>query len=398
MESIYFPKSINYNFKIPTGEYKARIGNLRECMSENEIDLGIAYGTPSFSGDLLYLTGYEPQLENALVLVTQSDVIILGGPEGEGYAIQQIKAGDYHILIELRLPDEDYPNTKFDKLGKIIKGLIKHSKSKIALLTEPNVVPVGWDALIRSNLPSGTQIKNYPEILRQLRACKSQIEFQAIGYAARISVEAMRSMLGLLRPGLRELELAAEADYTMKKMGAASLGWETLVLSGQRINTVVGRASNKIIQQGELVLLGTSARFSGYASTCGRTVVVGEPSKGQNIFLNHGAKAYEIAKECLEFGAPKRFVDLKARAYLRKHGLGEYQLYSVAHGTGITECLEGEPFTQSSSGTIPKNLAEMIDVGLFNHPEYCGARFEDEFVIDAKGEKHCLSDLEVRPQ
>jgi len=395
MSTDFFPNNIDHNFEIPQEEYKSRLTTLQNNLHELNIDIGIAYGTPYLPGDLLYLTGYEPQLENALVLISPEDLIVLGGPEGEGYAKEQMKIGKYRSLSELRLPDEDYPNTDFSKLANIIKELTKSRPVRVALLTDPGIFPINWDVLIRENLSDTTQIVARPNILRNMRAKKSQVECQAIGYAAKISVEGMRAMLNLLKSDIRELEIAAEADYAMKKMGASSFGWETIILSGERINTVVGRASNKIIRKGEIVLLGTSARFCGYSSTCGRTVVIGNPSKGQEEFLNHASNAYKLAVKALVYGAPQKNVDLAPREYLRKQGLDIYQLYSVAHGTGITECLEGEPFTQYCKGSIPNNLAVMIDLGLFNHPVYFGARLEDEYIIDDQGITHRLSDLDL---
>ena len=84
-------------------------------------------------------------------------------------------------------------------------------------------------------------------------------------------------------------------------------------------------------------------------------------------------------------GRPAREVDLAARRYLGSVGLGQYHTYGVGHGIGLTECLEERTATQVSDYDLPSGMTMMIDVGLFGHPRFYGARHEDPFLINHQG-------------
>ncbi len=169
-------------------------------------------------------------------------------------------------------------------------------------------------------------------------------------------------MLDKVTPGMRELEVAAAGDAVCKTLGAYGYGYDTMVCSGPRINTIIGRSSNRVIQQGDLAMLGVSPRFEGYTSALGRTVVAGGATAEQAAFLDHGIHAHELAVTQLVAGTPARDVDLAARRYLNSVGLAQYHTYGVGHGIGFTECLEGKTATQLSDYDLPAGIAIMIDV------------------------------------
>ena len=214
--------------------------------------------------------------------------------------------------------------------------------------------------------------------------------------ASGIATEAMRRLLDRVRPGLRELELASEADHVMKQMGAYSYGFDTMVCSGPRINTIIGRSSNRVIKDGEIVMLGVSPRYEGYTSALGRTVVAGTASPEQREFLDHGIEGYARAAEAFRAGQPARAVDAAARDYLTSVGLGPYHTYGVGHGIGFTECLEGKTATSSSDYDLPVGVAMMLDVGLFGVPKHFGARHENPHMIDHDGQARVLTDLPMK--
>lgn len=202
-------------------------------------------------------------------------------------------------------------------------------------------------------------------------------------------------MISSVEAGMTELEIAAIGDKRMKELGAYSNGFDTMVLSGARINTIIGRASERRLQTGDMLLIGASPRFRGYASTVGRTVVVGTPSLEQVEFLNHGVIALGLARKQLFVGNPARNIDLAARDYLRTVGLEEFQVYGVGHGIGLSECLEEKTATALSDYDIGTGLAMMLDVGLFNHKKFHGARHEEPYLVDDYGNVERLTDLDV---
>ncbi|MBC8388306.1 MAG: M24 family metallopeptidase, partial [Actinobacteria bacterium] len=122
----------------------------------------------------------------------------------------------------------------------------------------------------------------------------------------------------------------------------------------------------------------------------------GGANKGQAEFLEHGLKAHKLAVEKFVYGKPARDLDIAARELHKKAGLGQYQMYSSGHGTGISEAFEGRAATRFSDYNFPKNIVMMIDIGLYRHPEYYGFRHEEEFLINDSGITEKLTDLPMR--
>jgi len=181
----------------------------------------------------------------------------------------------------------------------------------------------------------------------------------------------------ILKPGLRETQVAAIGDMIMKFMGAQGYGFETIVNSGERVRTIIGPAENKIIKEGEIVQLGVSPSFDGYKGVCRRSVVMGKPNNIQKLYFYHlktaFLKAKKALKKAIENNLEPKLVDLAAREYLNSvkidgYSLGNYHTYSSAHGTGLTECLEGKPINPDTVNPLGKRIGIMLDVGCYGHP------------------------------
>jgi Xaa-Pro aminopeptidase len=381
--------------RIPTREYVERVQKIRQRMDLEGVTVGLAYATEHMPGDVQYLTGYDPHLENVALLVTPDRLIVLGGAEGAKMFEDSARLGEWRNLTLFEIPFQDYGATKFWTMTEIFGELFSDFPQEIGLLSAKNVLSAEiLDVFHQSD--TAVRFRDISYILAEARYEKSPLELEMYRIASDIATEAMKSLLENVRPGLRELELASHADFVMKKLGAYGFGFDTMVCSGPRINTIIGRSTNRVLQEGELVLLGVSPRFEGYTSALGRTVVTGRASDDQIRFLDHGIAAYELAAKELVLGGPARSIDLAAREYLKNAGLGPYHAYGVGHGIGFTECLEGKTATSSSDYVLPAGIAMMVDVGLFGVPEYFGARHENPHLINHDGQSECLTDLPMK--
>lgn len=383
--------------RIPDGEYIERLQTVRRRLLQEGLNVGLAYATEHMPGDVQYLTGYDPHIENVALLVLPNHLVVLGGAEGEKMFDDMGRAGVWRNLSLFEIPFQDYGGLRFYLLAEILREFLGQIPDEIGLLSASNVLSHEIVALAQ-NGADGKQVRvrDVSQIMADARYHKSPSELGMFRIASWIATEAMRAMLGTVAPGIRELEVAAAGDAVCKKLGAYGYGFDTMVCSGPRIDTIIGRSTNRVIQRGEMIMLGVSPRFEGYTSAVGRTVVAGGATPEQAAFLDQGIHAHELAIAKLEAGNPAREVDLAARHYLNGVGLGRYHTYGVGHGIGFTECLEGKTATQSSDYNLPKGIAMMIDVGLFGHSTFHGARHEDPFLISHDGKTERLSDLPMK--
>ena len=316
-------------------------------LQQEGLTVGLAYATEHMPGDVQYLTGYDPHIENVALLVLPDHLVVLGGAEGEKMFEDMGRAGVWRNLSLFEIPFQDYGGLRFHTLAEILHEFLGQLPAEIGLLSAPNVLSQEIVAMAQKAGETGRfGCAMSATSWRRRAITRVPAELQMFRTASRIATEAMRAMLATVAPGIRELEVAAAGDAVCKRLGAYGYGFDTMVCSGPRINTIIGRSTNRVIQQGDLVMLGVSPRFEGYTSAMGRTVVAGGATAEQAAFLDHGIHAHELAITQLIAGKPARDVDLAARRYLNSVGLGQYHTYGVGHGIGFTECLEEKTATQ----------------------------------------------------
>lgn len=394
----HFVESIDLT-TTPASEYHEREARLRGALSARGLDVGFAFGNELFPGDTGWLTGYDPQIEPTAVAIGEAATLLIGGPEGEAYASESSKVGSFRNVTEFKIPEEDYPGYSFVPLASVLAEACGRSPRRVGLLTLPSVVPVSIVRLIES--VDGIELVDAGDIMLDLRYHKSPNELAMMRKAAHISTNAMKAMLYFIKPGMRELELAAYAEYVMKAMGADRTGFSTILCSGDRAPNVIGRASNRVMEEGDMVVLGASARFDGLASCIGRTVVLGAPSEAQRRLFDRAVAAFEVGRSQIAHERPASAVDRTVREILDPLGLSP--LYSLVHGIGWTEAMEGKgAATQHSEWNFPSGTAFMVDLGIFGcgfeeiPASRLGLRLEDPYVIDHAGETERMTDLPLR--
>lgn len=392
--------NVDYQFAIKPAEYEARIQKTVWHLKERGIDLGIGYSTPFMPGCMRYLTGFEPHIETAALAVGEGGAYILAGPEVEAMARPAncppvMKAGHVRTLLEFQVLPQKYAHVTYCSLKDVL-GEVACAKPirKIGIMIRREFLPVYWLDMLTQALGGDVEYVDAQDILDDMRYHKSPDELKAFGIAAQISAHTVDTMIKHLKPGMRELELTALADYTAKMCGADTFSMDAIVMSGFRNNTVVGRGTNKIIQEGELVSLGFSARIDGYAATVARTVVAGKASAAQLEFLDHMARTLDIAQQNLVAGKSSGAMEKAAADYLRQVELHDYLCYSIAHGIGLTEVLDEK--VPRGDDLFESNTTLMMDVGLFFHPQYGGGRIENPYIILADGTAKCATDYPTR--
>ena len=391
---------IDLDGSVPREEFESRIERTRRMLHDGSIDVGFAYANELKPGDVGWLTGYDPHLEDAACIVGRKRVFVLGGPEGAAYASELKKVGEFRNLDVLKIPEEDYPGAIFHSMAELLEEANGGRVKTIGLLSPESYLPA---LLLRLLKESGSaRVVDASAFLFSARYVKSASEQRIMRSAALISTHAMRAMVESVDAGVRETQVAANGDYVMRALGADGRpGVCTLVNSGERISNVIGRASNRVIEGGDMVLLGLSARLQGLASSLSRTVVVGEESPDQKELLDRCAEAYHSAVSRLAFGMPASGPDIAARDNLASCGLSP--MYSVVHNIGWTEAMEGHgAATQYSTYMFPKNITLMVDIGIFGTAfrgisrERVGLRLEDPFLINDEGKTERLTDLRLR--
>jgi Xaa-Pro aminopeptidase len=278
-----------------------------------------------------------------------------------------------------------------------VKGSqIVHYKKKldgiISLLLEKKLKSIGFEStsltfsIHRSLVNSlNHKIKLIPleDEIRNLRGVKDVQEVALTRIAIEISSKAFEHAMGIAKEGIFEREIAFEMEFFMKRNGAQALGFDLIVASGKRSALPHGRAMDKRIEKGDLILIDFGSEFQGYHSDQTRTVVCGNPSSDQKKIYQVVKDAHDKAIEKVRPGIPLYEIDRAARDYIQHQGYGEYFGHGTGHGIGLA--VHEDPAVNWENKSIAtEGMVFTVEPGIYI-PEWGGVRIEDMVWVTRDG-------------
>jgi len=231
--------------------------------------------------------------------------------------------------------------------------------------------------------PSGVTLKDAPSTVERFRMLKDADELERIRAAVSLGARIYDRALEVLRPGVKEVEVAAEMELAARREGAEAMSFPTIIASGPRSALPHGRASSQAIAAGGFVVCDFGVILSGYCSDETRTVWVGPVS-------DEGRQAYEAvheaqlaAVEAIRPGVPVSEVDAAARKVLNKAELGRYFTHSTGHGVGL-EIHESPRVADGQREVLKPGMVITIEPGVY-FPGRWGIRIEDMVAVTTSG-------------
>jgi len=235
-------------------------------------------------------------------------------------------------------------------------------------------------------LPSGTQLKQAPAQVERLRLVKDADELARIRAAVRLGAGLFERAMEVLRPGVKESEVAAEMEFAARRAGAEEMSFPTIIASGARSALPHGRASDAVIGPGGFVVCDFGVILAGYCSDQTRTVWVGDgpgaPADARGAY-EAVREAQQAAADAVRPGMAVGEVDEAARKVLRKAGLGRYFTHSTGHGVGL-EIHEAPRVGNGQKEILQPGMVITIEPGVY-FPGKWGVRIEDMVAVTAGG-------------
>ncbi|MBW2736806.1 MAG: aminopeptidase P family protein, partial [Deltaproteobacteria bacterium] len=172
-------------------------------------------------------------------------------------------------------------------------------------------------------------------VMDALRMVKDPEEQGLMRAAQAVAAQGMDRARELLAPGVSEHEVATEVLYTMMKAGASGTSTPIHVNSGPHSCWVHGRASERRMVAGDLVVINLTPRVQGYCGNLARSFVLGEPVDWQKELHDAYLELHEATRQALVPGTPIHQLDKLGRKICDKHGLGEHHIKGISHGIGL---------------------------------------------------------------
>jgi Xaa-Pro aminopeptidase len=212
-----------------------------------------------------------------------------------------------------------------------------------------------------------------------IRARKDASEVAEMRKAAVLAGEVLQGVLKLLRPGVREFEIAAEIEYQMRWRGASGPAFPSIVAFGERSALPHAQPTGRKLRKNELVVLDLGAILGHYCSDITRTVFVGKAPARVRRWYEAVREAQKEAISVVRAGAECGEVDAAARRVLKRHGLERRFVHSTGHGLGLQVHEEPRVARGQKQRLLPGNVIT-IEPGVYI-PGAGGIRIEDDVVV-----------------
>jgi len=266
---------------------------------------------------------------------------------------------------------------KWDQIASRAKRLkIKH------LGYEARNVSVAMLQELEKNT-DGIELHPVTAQLDSLRSLKDATEIRLMKKAARIAADSLAQVLPLVRPGMREIELAAELEYRMRLNGGQGCAFPTIVASGPRSALPHAATTDRAIRNGDLLTIDYGTLYEGYCSDETCTFIVGKADARQKKLYTLVKNAHDRAIEALQAGRSARDIDAVARKCLTKGGYGKYFTHGTGHGVGLN-VHEYPAVSTASEAALRSGMVITIEPGLYI-PGWGGIRIEDTVVVRRQG-------------
>lgn len=381
-------EALSWRSPFPADEYRQRVNRVREKMSEREIDTLFITSPPNIT----YLTGYDMIWYNlrsitAVALNTDEDQVVFFDSEGHQVLVEFHAVADDTVFLPWG--DDSIPvAAEYLKDKGWLKGVVAIEKWSRA----PHGNRIGeLEARFSS---SGAAVVDGSWIVDEVRLVKSPREIEVVRKAAALADTGMKAAREAIRPGVRETEIEGEILRAMLRDGGGTPAIRVTIRSGPRTAAHHTPATQKTLEQGELVWVNHCGSYHRYHVDLGRIFSIGEPDRRWYDLVHKARGSVDSVVAAVKPGDPMAAVQKAADDYIDSVGLREKVWFVGGYDLGIAippdwvghTFLGGSGFGTANydPGTVT-NYENRFDV---THDQWAGgwgAGFIETFLMTGSG-------------
>lgn len=243
-------------------------------------------------------------------------------------------------------------------------------------------------------------IKNIYHTISKFRMIKTDEELEKMTKAVDITNEGIKSIMKNIKPGMKEYEIEAYFDFTIKTLGAQNNAFDTIAASGDNAVVLHYIENRDEAKDNELILFDLGAEYDNYCADISRTLPVnGKFTERQkeiyNIVLKSMEETIKSIKPGVAFAELNKITTKVLTEECKKIGLIEkdeeikkYYYHGVSHFLGLDTHDVGLRDAKLESGMVLT-----VEPGLYIEEEGIGIRIEDDILVTEDGYKNLSKDI-----
>lgn len=341
-------------------DHGRRIAALRELADLGPDQAILVTALPN----IRYLTGFAGSAGTVLVLSDGCLLLV----DGRYYEAARTTAPTGVDVVKIE------SGRQYQQIGELLRGTR-------AVLIDPAQITLDVHRALTEAVPHATFVERggLPETLR---LTKDNGEIQRIRRAVDIAIAAFVDVLPDLEAGISEKEFAWRLEASMRQRGADGPAFPFIVASGPNSSQPHAHPTDRVIREGEPVVVDFGALVDGYHCDITRTVWFGDLDPRVRPIYQAACAAHQRGVETARPGVSHAEVDASCRAAMAEHGYDSV-LHPSGHSVGLS--IHERPFlSPQAREPIGVGYVLTIEPGVYV-PGVGGCRIEDTVVIRDDG-------------
>ena len=337
-----------------------RIEKIQNELKRRELDAILLFSESNvhYAGQFAFTDGAIAVSRDGAWLFTDSRYIEAAQAEAKG--------------VEVRLMDAEHKLS--DQLKEVLGGCAKIAAEEERLA---HAAWKHWEELL------GAELLNGEDLMAELRAVKDESEIASLVAAQRIAEQALEQILGYIKPGVKERDVAAELTYRMMLLGGEGNSFDPITITGPNTSKPHGVPGEAIVQPGDFVTMDFGTLVNGYHSDMTRTVAVGYATDEMKKVYDTVLRAQLAGIELMKAGTTGAAVHKAAADVIAAEGYGEYFGHGFGHSVGL-EIHEMPGASPRNEKPLPAGAVITAEPGIYL-PGRFGVRIEDMVLIGEDG-------------
>jgi len=358
--------------------YSRRIKKLQRNLARKKID-ALLVSQPE---NRHYLTGYRGGDHG----IEETSGVLIVPSSGPMYLLTDFR---YQLQAEKDVP---WAAVLIYKKGlpKLLRELLPDLKVK-TLGFESHYTLCSFAEELRTILEKkGVSLKPTSGLIEKMRLIKDEDEIDLIRASVRLNEAVFREIFPAISKKQSEIEVALAIESLMRRKGAESVSFNSIVASGKNGALPHAVPGNSQIKANKSLTIDMGLVLQSYCSDMTRNFVPGKATKRYVYLHRLVRKAQLTGMAAVRAGARGKEVDKKARAVIADAGYGSYFGHGLGHGVGLA-VHEAPRLSPLSNKKLRAGMIVTVEPGIYI-PGWGGIRLENMLVVRENGYENLNKD------